>query len=110
MDQEPSIGLALSEASGWRADGGDARAPGAEERRGLPPPAPIPASDLPADGLGPLPAGLATGPQSLGMSPRSFVDRESGRVCTVRINCRGGKNREISFKCLKSPGLCCTMK
>ena len=37
MDQEPSIGLALSEASGWRADGGDARAPGAEERRGLPP-------------------------------------------------------------------------
>ena len=92
MDQEPSIGLALSEASGWRVDGGDARAPGAGERRGLPPPAPIPASDLPVDGPGPLPVGLATGPQSLETSQRSsVVSRGSGRVCTVRINCRGEK-------------------
>ena len=36
-DQEPSIGLALSEASGRRADGADAGAPGAGEGRGLPP-------------------------------------------------------------------------
>ena len=35
-DQEPSIGLALSEASGRRADGADAGAPGAGEGRGLP--------------------------------------------------------------------------
>lgn len=41
-DQEPSIGLALSEASGRRADGADAGAPGAGEGRGLPPPPPLP--------------------------------------------------------------------
>ena len=72
MGQEPSIGLAPTEALVVEGSGGDARAPGAGERRRLPPSrAPVLGSDLPADGPGPLPAGLTTGPQSLGRSRRS---------------------------------------
>lgn len=68
MDQEPYVGLAPTEAlvvEGRRWGRQGPRGWGEEE---APSQAPTLGSDLPADGPGPLPAGLATGPRSLGRS------------------------------------------
>lgn len=115
VGQEPSISLAPTEAlvvEGRRWGRQGPRCWGEEE---APSRAPILGSALPADGPGPLPVGLTTGPQSLARSWRSREwalccqqGKRQGLYCEDQL--QGRKNREISFKCLKSLGLCCTMK